>query len=177
MTTNTTNRKGLIGILMTAILFSTNYSFAQGLNPISIAAQPQILSELGEPLNNSIDADEMYQGDWFYLDVEGTQVVKEVYRDHQLLQTFIWIQSSWELAIEDFNTQDIIEHDMRSRLFQEGCGLNGNQQILIVLDSNGNGLEVYGLGQWGKSEIQTCKALIEEWLQQGVITNANFLLL
>jgi hypothetical protein len=144
-------------ILTTAFFLLTFASsvFAQSLIPE--AAVPPTFNESGDPLTNIIDMDGAKQGKWFYQDIHGQQILMEEYTNNTLVKQYYPLIHSngaveWEDPME-WTSYPIAADKLRSFLHTTHGELNGDQQLVCIINSNAELIYFFALGNWDENTV------------------------
>lgn len=169
--------KQLSTLLISAIFIVCVYNngFAQQI--IESAAKAPTYNEYGDPLTNSIDPNGARQGVWSYTDYTGKEVVRETYKNHELIDSRFctenkkkeseWISKSDMNFDKEFS--DGVIKTTQSLMHNEGIQLDGVRQVLIVISTNKN-VQIFLLGDWNASKAEAMKAKLETSIKKNLTT-------
>ena len=144
--------------LLVCCLFLSTISLSQ--NIVDEAAKEPIRNQNGDPTTNIIDPNGSRQGDWFYVDHLGNDVIKQSFTNNTLQSTYVKMNSEW-VKVSKLNHLD----DLKDILRQEGVEPSEKQQILITIDKN-DAIQIHGLGSWNENQIEQSINIISKTLRK-----------
>lgn len=144
-------------------LLMAAYTFAQDFT--SAAAQEIQLDEFGNYLNNSTDRQGQKQGDWFYLDIQGNQMVKEVYTNNKKVSTHINFEKAW-VNIKDFLVTSKYNEEASKMLSNNGIQLNDDRQVMLILNGSGEIIQGNTMGKWTVQEEHNVISLLTDYFKK-----------
>lgn len=154
-------------ILLLLLLGATNL-FGQEITPE--ASQATQLDEHGNYINNITDKQGLKQGDWFYVDIHGKQVVKKFMADNEVQNTALSVNNEW-LDVSGLDRKSELEKTLAAELKNNGILLTENRQLLLVLNEKGQVISTALLGKWTKDEEPQVTQLLESYLQENSQTS------
>ncbi len=144
-------------IVLTTLLLNTAVSFIGFSQEILQSAEkPAVYNENGDPLTNITDADGARQGDWFYIDAEGQEVLQKKYKDHVCVETYYStddtnLDKQWK-KVSDSESNQLEINSVRELyvdfLENSGFQLKSDQQLIVVISKNGELIHVSAIGNW-----------------------------
>ena len=135
-----------------------------------IAAKPSEIDQNGDPVTNVMDPDGMRQGNWFFLDTEGKDVVKKIYADNRCKGTFFKLNNEWIEAV-DFSTGNSLRSELIGELNTQNVLLENDQQILIIFDRKGDFSYVALLGNWAEKSATAAKKVVVAFILEQTAQN------
>lgn len=158
---NETQTKMKKQLLLFLCLMLSPFIYAQ--NIIGQAAKEPTPNQNGDPVNNIIDPDGSRQGDWFYIDRQSRDVIKQTYQNNELKETFISINNEW-VNVSDLKANESIKNELLNVLKANEIEIESHQQIVITKDKNK--IQIYGLGQWSDEKFKNCTEKLMVYLEQ-----------
>lgn len=143
----------------------------------STAKAPQF-NEFGDPLTNIIDPNGARQGDWYFLDVDGQEIVLQRFTDHVCQQVLVAVEESpgmreW-VATGELLTSGAEVDEYRQTVIQimneQHVSLDGVRQLLLLAGDKKK-FHVAFLGDWNQADLQKLKKSIRSELQNKTTTN------
>ena len=144
----------LVLFLLPALSYSQDFTAA--------AEQMQLIDEFGNYMNNITDKQGLKQGDWFYVDVNGNQIAKKVYKDDKCQSTELFINSQW-MNTNNLNTDSKNNNGAIAELKTNGFGITSDRQVLIVLDDSGTYISGNLLGKWNQSDEKKVLSILQKY--------------
>lgn len=173
-------------IILTTLLLNTAVSFIGFSQEILQAAEkPPVYNTYGDPLTNITDADGARQGDWFYVDVEGQEVLQKKYKDHVCVGTYYFTRDTegdqeWKKLSDGESSQPEAEYVKELYIdFLENSGfpLKSDQQLILVISKNGELIRVSAMGNWNAEEVSDIEGKIYQFAKNTNITLKNDVLI
>lgn len=130
-------------------------AFAQSF-PLSSLSKAEYNSTQ-DPLINIIDANGAKQGSWLYVSTTNEVVLKEEYKNNQLVLRYIKnpFNSRWEQL--QFASKEIAQ---LVRVEINAKNVSYNQASNFIIITNGQSTEVYFLGSWEESTISMIREIV-----------------
>ena len=127
-------------------------------NLIPEAAVPPTFNEHGDPITNIIDMDGAKQGDWLYQDIHGQQILLEEYLNNALVKRYYPViyengNVEWEDDFE-WTNYPYATDKLKQFLYKEHGKLNGDQQLVCIINSNAELIYFFAVGNWDQKTAE-----------------------